>query len=359
VWALAFPSYDAHRAGSSSTASSSSATAGGGPAGAAGGRYVYNIVLDAGSTGSRVHVFKFERGEGKGAGALKLISDTFEQLKPGLSAYRDDPSAAAASLKPLLTTALRAVPKELQAGTGLSLKATAGLRLLPGSKADDILKVRRRRGGTAQQRRAGARGGAVVSNRRAPPGRRFGVRERLSPVARARARRPSPPPAPHPSPTAPAPPQAVREYLKSYPFKVATDGVGIMDGARGQGAGRSRGPAGRRSGCRRGSCLESPKGALISPPTALSAQRVAPSAALPTPPRPSGAHEGAYAWLTLNYLLGKLGNGPEGTVAAIDLGGGSVQEAFALPDAEAAAAPAGYVTTLRAGGSAYKVYVHR
>lgn len=74
---------------------------------------------------------------------------------------------------------------------------------------------------------------------------------------------------------------------------------------------------------------------------------------------PAGAHEGAYAWLTLNYLLGKLGKGPAATVAAIDLGGGSVQEAFALPDDGAAAAPSGYVTKLRAGGNTYSVYVHR
>lgn len=41
----------------------------------------YSVVLDAGSTGSRIHVFRFDVGHGQ----LKLISDTFEQLKPGRS----------------------------------------------------------------------------------------------------------------------------------------------------------------------------------------------------------------------------------------------------------------------------------
>lgn len=72
-----------------------------------------------------------------------------------------------------------------------------------------------------------------------------------------------------------------------------------------------------------------------------------------------GAHEGAYAWLTLNYLLGKLDKGAAETVAAIDLGGGSVQEAFALADTAVSSAPAGYITQLKAGSTAFNVYVHR
>lgn len=52
-------------------------------------------------------------------GLLDLDTDTFEQLKPGLSAYPDDPAAAAASLDPLLKTALTVVPEELQARIAL------------------------------------------------------------------------------------------------------------------------------------------------------------------------------------------------------------------------------------------------
>ncbi len=77
----------------------------------------YAIVFDAGSTGSRIHVFKFTVQ----GGSLDLESDTFEQLKPGLSSYADDPPAAATSLEPLMKVALATVPEKLQVGWHIGL----------------------------------------------------------------------------------------------------------------------------------------------------------------------------------------------------------------------------------------------
>lgn len=68
----------------------------------------YAVVMDAGSTGSRVHVFKFAAPNG---GDLVLISDQFQQLQPGLSAYAEQPQKAAESLQPLIDLALSTVPK--------------------------------------------------------------------------------------------------------------------------------------------------------------------------------------------------------------------------------------------------------
>lgn len=192
----------------------------------------FAIVVDAGSTGSRVHIFKFSVDSHP---SLELKFDKFDQLKPGLSAYADDPDQAAASLKPLLDLCLETIPRDLQSSTPLMIGATAGLRLLPDGKADKIL-------------------------------------------------------------------DAVRQWVRNnYPFMFQDDDVKIL----------------------------------------------------------SGVDEGAFAWLTLNYLLGNLGLHHSHTVAAIDLGGGSVQEAFAMSAKEAAAAPRpDYVTKLRGGGLEYSVYVY-
>jgi len=101
----------------------------------------YGIMFDAGSTGSRVHVFHFEYAAD---GSVTLLKELFEQLKPGLSSFAKDPKAAAESLVPLLDKATADVPKDAARCTPIVLKATAGLRLLGEKESNDILEAVRR-----------------------------------------------------------------------------------------------------------------------------------------------------------------------------------------------------------------------
>jgi guanosine-diphosphatase len=167
-------------------------------------------MIDAGSTGSRIHVYRFNNC----GPTPELEREEFKQTlkkeggSSGLSAYGGDPEGAAKSLDMLMDVALKTVPVELQSCSPVAVKATAGLRKLGPEKSDAILVA---------------------------------VRTRLETV---------------------------------YPFPVVSkenDGVIVMD----------------------------------------------------------GRDEGVYAWITINYLLGKLG-GPEKnpTAAVFDLGGGSTQIVF-------------------------------
>ncbi|KAM3504427.1 hypothetical protein MY11210_008357 [Beauveria gryllotalpidicola] len=167
----------------------------------------YVLMIDAGSTGSRIHVYKFNN-----CGAMpELESEEFKMTEKGvggLSAYKDDPVAAAKSLDPLMKVAMEHVPEKLKGCTPVAVKATAGLRRIGTEKADAILKQ-------------------------------------------------------------------VRTHLETdYPFPVVSaekNGVAVMD----------------------------------------------------------GSDEGVYAWITTNYLLGKIGTEEKGETAAIfDLGGGSTQIVF-------------------------------
>jgi guanosine-diphosphatase len=169
----------------------------------------YALMIDAGSTGSRIHVYRFNNC----GSTPELEDEIFEQTAKkeggsGLSSYKGDAEGAAKSLDPLMDVAVKNVPDEYKGCTPVAVKATAGLRKLGPEMSEKILQA---------------------------------VRHRLDTV---------------------------------YPFPVVSEekgGVEVMD----------------------------------------------------------GKDEGVYAWITTNYLLGKIG-GPDKTptAAVFDLGGGSTQIVF-------------------------------
>ncbi|XP_023544942.1 apyrase 2-like [Cucurbita pepo subsp. pepo] len=195
----------------------------------------FAVIFDAGSSGSRVHVFCFDHN-------LDLLPvgkdiELFEQLKPGLSAYADNPKNAAASLISLLEKAENVVPKRLRQMTPVRVGATAGLRALKGDTSDRIL-------------------------------------------------------------------QAVRDLLRDKSdLRLEGNAVSVIDGTQ----------------------------------------------------------EGSYLWVTLNYLLGNLGKKYSDTVGVVDLGGGSVQMAYAISEKDASRlsnAEGVYIKKMYLKGATYYLYVH-
>ncbi|KAI7751196.1 hypothetical protein M8C21_027808 [Ambrosia artemisiifolia] len=89
----------------------------------------YRIVIDGGSTGSRIHVFHRNNG---------LVS---MRVSPGLSAFAEDPDGAGGSVLEMLEFGRKKVPKEEWGKTEVRLMATAGLRLLDLDVQEKILEA--------------------------------------------------------------------------------------------------------------------------------------------------------------------------------------------------------------------------
>lgn len=112
-------------------------------------RRVYSVVFDVGSTGSRVHVFRFKNREGVdsncvGVHCLELEAELFEEDHNPLSKIKD-PAQCVAALEPLHQKALDYVPQKQWACTLMEVKATAGLRKIGKEASDQILSAVRQR----------------------------------------------------------------------------------------------------------------------------------------------------------------------------------------------------------------------
>eukprot|EP00892_Ulva_mutabilis_P007420 jgi/Ulvmu1/504/UM001_0512.1 len=98
------------------------------------------IVLDAGSTGSRIHIFSYLPAADIDRYPQLSLSSSFDKVEPGLSSFEDNPTAAGPHLRPLLDLATSKVQDDARAQTPFLLMATAGLRMLPDTAARSILR---------------------------------------------------------------------------------------------------------------------------------------------------------------------------------------------------------------------------
>ncbi|XP_029114486.1 ectonucleoside triphosphate diphosphohydrolase 5 [Scleropages formosus] len=100
-------------------------------------RIFYGIMFDAGSSGTRIHVYTFVQ---KDQAELPVLdNEMYHAVKPGLSAYADMPEEGGNTIRQLLKVAKKTVPRFEWKNTPVVLKATAGLRLLPVHKARVLL----------------------------------------------------------------------------------------------------------------------------------------------------------------------------------------------------------------------------
>ena len=97
----------------------------------------FAVVIDAGSSGSRVFIYHWPKHDGDPSHLLK-IDQLFEngapvvkKVEPGLSSFADRPQEAYGHLKPLLDFAQDHIPVGKQEATLLYVLATAGMRLIP------------------------------------------------------------------------------------------------------------------------------------------------------------------------------------------------------------------------------------
>ncbi|XP_041640956.1 ectonucleoside triphosphate diphosphohydrolase 7-like [Cheilinus undulatus] len=107
----------------------------------------YGIVVDCGSSGSRVFVYYWPPHNGNPHTLLDIrqMKDkdrkpVVKKIKPGISTLAKTPTQASDYLYPLLSFAAAHVPKDKHKETPLYILCTAGMRLLPESQQADILE---------------------------------------------------------------------------------------------------------------------------------------------------------------------------------------------------------------------------
>uniref|UniRef100_A0A8C2PX87 nucleoside-triphosphate phosphatase n=1 Tax=Cyprinus carpio TaxID=7962 RepID=A0A8C2PX87_CYPCA len=107
----------------------------------------YGLVVDCGSSGSRVFVYTWPRHNGNLHELLdiKQMRDKHRKpvvmkIKPGISEYASTPDKASDYISPLLSFAAQHIPKNKHQETPLYILCTAGMRVLPESPQEALLE---------------------------------------------------------------------------------------------------------------------------------------------------------------------------------------------------------------------------
>ncbi|KAJ4379773.1 Golgi apyrase [Didymella sp. IMI 355093] len=115
------------------------------------GKWRYGVVLDAGSSGTRVHIYRWLNSDAARKGAtdaqlhalpvIETDKKWTKKIHPGVSTFGDHPHDVGPDhLDKLLSHALKHIPLDEVPNTPLFLLATAGMRILPPVQRKEVLK---------------------------------------------------------------------------------------------------------------------------------------------------------------------------------------------------------------------------
>lgn len=111
----------------------------------------YGIIFDAGSSGTRLHIYRWLNGdeareeagvkELQSLPVLETKSKWTEKIHPGISTFGEKPGRVGPDhLESLYEKARKVIPSNLEEDTPVFLLATAGMRLLPENQRTEILR---------------------------------------------------------------------------------------------------------------------------------------------------------------------------------------------------------------------------
>ncbi|OAL03933.1 hypothetical protein IQ06DRAFT_374968 [Phaeosphaeriaceae sp. SRC1lsM3a] len=115
------------------------------------GKWSYGVVLDAGSSGTRVHIYKWlknykakkkaNKAQLHSLPVIKTDKKWTKKIHPGISTFGENPhDVGPEHLDKLLSHALKTIPHAEVPNTPLFLLATAGMRILPPLQRQSLLK---------------------------------------------------------------------------------------------------------------------------------------------------------------------------------------------------------------------------